>query len=625
MVKGRLTLKRELAAPAPVAPIGEFTVAQVWVDASVYHLDSPFSYLIPGNLADSISVGSLVMVPFHGREITALVVEVVALDSTSGLKSISKVLGGIPLFTQELINLIAEAAKRYAAHPFDLIRSAIPDRVISVEKEFTGHANSYVLEPGKSQRQFFQLPPHQERSLLMASKIVERSKIGGVLVVLPDSLEVNRLSKELSKLDLTHVVLDSKLPKSEQYRNFLQARIGEANVVIGTRSAVFAPVSNLRTLMIYNEGSEHLYERRSPGWNARDIALLRQREQDFDLLFVGYSPSSEVARLIDTGWIDYKRSRGKIKVATYAAEHGELLPSRAIPVIKKALNTGPVLFLVPLKGYAQAIRCAQCRTISRCLCGGAHEKLTLSAPISCNHCLAKVVEWRCVWCHSERVSMQSRGADRHQHELGLLFPGVKSVISTSDHLIDSVIEDGIVIATPGMAPQSKGGYSAVVFLEGNRFLNQPDMRANERVREMFFAHASLISPSGSIVLIQDEGHVISTALTTWNPSMAIHRELEERQSLALPPYVRAVKLIMEPSDISRLQSALTSAREEGRIPAETKILGPISIGDKSSLILTVPLETGEMLISTLHEFMRRRSVAKKSLPSLRIDPYSLSH
>lgn len=625
MVKGRLTLKRELAALAPVAPVGEFTVAQVLVDASVYHLDTPFSYLIPGNLANSISVGSLVMVPFHGREITALVVEIVALDSTSGLKSISKVLGGFPLLTQEIIDLIEEASKRYAAHPFDLIRSAIPDRVISVEKEFSARVNTYAIESSKSQRQFFQLPPHQDRSLLMASKIAERSRIGGVLVILPDSQEVERLSHELSQRNLTHSVLDSKLPKSEQYRNFLKARLGEASIVIGTRSAIFAPVSNLRTLMIYNEGSEHLYERRSPGWNARDVALLRQREQDFELIFVGYSPSSEIARLIDTGWIDYKRSRGKIKVGTYAAEHGELLPSRAIPVLKKALNAGPVLFIVPLKGYAQAIRCAQCRTVSRCLCGGAHEKLTLSAPITCNHCLAKVVEWRCIWCHSERVSMQSRGADRHQHELGLLFPVVKSSISTSDHLIESVIDGGVVIATPGMAPQSKNGYSAVVFLEGNRFLNQPDMRANERVREMFFAHASLISPSGSILLIQDEGHVISTALTTWNPSMAIHRELEERQSLALPPYVRAVKLIMEPSDISRLQTALTAAREEGRIPSETKILGPISIGEKSSLILTVPLETGEKLISTLHEFMRRRSVAKKSLPSLRIDPYSLSH
>ena len=625
MVKGRLTLKRELAPIAPIAPIGDFNVAQVWVDASVYHLDTPFSYLIPGNLSESIRVGSVVMVPFHGRDITALVIEIVSLDATSGLKSISKVLGKVPLLTQELIDLIVEGAKRYAAHPFDLIRSAIPDRVISVEREFAGHVDSYRIDSGKSERQFFQLPPHQERSLLMAEKIAERSKSGGVLVIIPDSQEVRRLSQELSKLNLSHVILDSKLPKSEQYRNFLRARLGDVEIVIGTRSAIFAPVSKLRTVMIYNEGSDHLYERRSPGWNARDLALLRQREQSFDLLFVGYSPSIEVGRLIDTGWIEYKRSRGKIKVATYAAENGELLPSRAIPVLKRALSSGPVLFIVPLKGYAQAIRCAQCRTVSRCVCGGAHEKLTMSAPISCNHCLSKVVEWRCVWCDSGRVSMQSRGADRHQHELGLLFPAVKSLISTSDHLVESLIEDGIVIATPGMAPQSKSGYRAVVFLEGNRFLNQPDMRANERVREMFFAHASLTSQTGTVLLIQDEGHVVSTALTTWNPSMAIHRELEERLSLALPPYVRSVKLIMEPSDISRLQSALTAAREEGRIPAETKILGPISIGEKSSLILTVPLETGEKLISTLHEFMRRRSVAKKSLPSLRIDPYSLSH
>jgi len=42
MAKGRLTLKRELAAQVPVAPRGEFTVAQPWVDASVYHLDNPF-------------------------------------------------------------------------------------------------------------------------------------------------------------------------------------------------------------------------------------------------------------------------------------------------------------------------------------------------------------------------------------------------------------------------------------------------------------------------------------------------------------------------------------------------------------------------------------------------------
>ena len=59
-------------------------------------------------------------------------------------------------------------------------------------------------------------------------------------------------------------------------------------------------------------------------------------------------------------------------------------------------------------------------------------------------------------------------ADYIPAQLGAMSLVVKSVISTSDHLVDSVIEDGIVIATPGMAPQSKSGYSAVVFLEGNR-------------------------------------------------------------------------------------------------------------------------------------------------------------
>jgi primosomal protein N' (replication factor Y) len=625
MSKGKLTLKRELAPRIALPPQGEFTVAQVWVDASVYHLDTTFSYLIPGNLTDQVKVGSLLTVPFHGRDVSALAIEIIAPESISGLKNISKVIGGVPLLTPEIIALISSAANRYAAHPFDLIRSAVPDRAVAVERELASLEDRYESVDGSSIREYFQLPPHKERSALMAMKIKERSDKGGVLMVLPDSTEVSRLSLQLNILNVEHVVIDSSIPKSELYSNFLKARLGVVNVVIGTRSAIFAPISKLRTVMIYNDGSENFYEKRSPGWNVRDIALLRSRVQDFDLLFIGYSPSSEVARLIDEQWVDYKRSRGKVKVNTFTPERGELLPSRALAPIKKALATGPVLFIVPLKGYAQAIRCAQCRTVSRCTCGGAHEKLSQSAPISCNHCLLKVAEWRCAWCHSERTSIQSRGADRHQYELGLLFPSVKSVVSTSEHPITSIVDSGIVVATPGMAPTTGDGYAAVIFLEGNRFLNQPDMRANERVREMFFAHAALTAQGGSILCIQDEGHSITTALTTWNPSIAIHRELEERKSLSLPPYVRAAKLTMDHSEITRLQGALLAAREEGRIPATAKILGPVSNGEKSSLIITVDVIEGDALITTIHEFMRRRSTSKKVLPSLRIDPYSLSH
>jgi hypothetical protein len=81
---------------------------------------------------------------------------------------------------------------------------------------------------------------------------------------------------------------------------------------------------------------------------------------------------------------------------------------------------------------------------------------------------------------------------------------------------------------------------------------------------------------------------------------------------------------MSESEIMRLKKALETAKSEERLPASSRILGPIPEGEKASLILTADVEVGEELISTIHEFMRRRSIAKKPLPSLRIDPYSLS-
>lgn len=620
----KLKLKREVASLPAVKPQGPFTVAQIWVDTGVFHLDGSFSYLIPGNLAAEVHIGSLVSVPFHGRELIGAVISLESPENYSGLKSISKVVGKIPLLTEGVIDLISSAALRYAAHPFDLIRSAIPDRMATVEKEFSYIEPTHNHSQRKSAQQYLQLPPSQSRSELIAQKIRALQGDGGVLVVLPDTQEVKSLYLALRELSIQPSVLDSQLPKSEYFKNFLEVRLGHKTIVIGTRSSIFAPVANLRSIIIYNEGSENLYERRSPGWNARDIALLRRHNESLDLYFIGYSPSSEVSRLIDEEWVEFKRSRSKIKVLSYQPTHGELIPSRALSSIKRSLESGPVLFIVPTKGYAQAIRCSKCRTISRCECGGAHVKISHEAPISCSHCAKVFPQWQCVWCNHLLPSLQSRGIDRHSHEIGLLLPGRAIHVSTQEHRVEEVISQGIVISTPGMAPPSTAGYSAVIILEGDKFLDQPDMRANERVREMYFAHASLGRNGASIILIQDEGHSIATALSTWNPVVAIHRDLDERKSLSLPPYVRIAHLTMATPDITRLKSALIASRDDARLPPTTKILGPIPSGEKSSLILSVDVSEGESLISTVHEFMRRRSASKKELPTLRIDPYSLS-
>jgi primosomal protein N' (replication factor Y) len=382
-VTGGLKLKRELVASQPQAPSIDLPVADVWVDSGVYHLDTPFSYVVPRNLAEQIQVGSLVSIPFHGREVLGLVILRRADDGSSGLKTISKCLGKYPLVTPPLIELIQQASIRYAAHPFDFIRSAIPDRVALVEKEFNLPVQPDSRVRGRGTNHYLQLPPAKSRALLFAGKVEAEAGKGGVLVLLPDVRELESLSRELDKKGLKHVALGSHLSKSDHYRNFLSILTGETRIAIGTRSAIFAPVHNLATVIVYNEGSEHFFERRSPGWNVRDIALIRSKIENFDLIFAGYSPSAETARLIDEGWIVFKRSRGKLKVSTFSQVHGELLPSRSIAPIRKALAEGPVLFVVPLKGYAQAIRCAKCKTISRCECGGAHEQKSASGGISC--------------------------------------------------------------------------------------------------------------------------------------------------------------------------------------------------------------------------------------------------
>jgi primosomal protein N' (replication factor Y) len=623
--KGGLTLKREVFRSEIVTQSSDLPVADIYVDAGVYHLDSLYSYLVPEKYSEVIGIGTLVSIPFHGREIVGIV-RTRRAGEVGGLKAITKPLGSIPLATGELLLLIEKLSMRYAAHPFDIIRSALPDRVATVEREFNENQTSHtVTKSGRRKQQYLQLPPAKKVEELLANKIIDQSKSGGVLTVVPDLRTLARLSHELQSRGITHITYDSSQAKSDLYRNFLQIRLGLSKIVIGTRNAVFMPVHQLSAINVLNEGSEHFYERRTPGWSVRDVAIIRGQIEGCNLNFIGYSPSTEIARLIDEEWIEYRRTRAKVKVDVFPSQFGELLPSRALSIAKKTLQSGPILFIVPLKGYAQAIRCAHCRTISRCECGGALEQRGKSSSISCSHCTKEYTQWRCSWCQHQVPALSQRGIERHLHEIAQLLPNVPVVLSTADHVLDFSPDKGIVIATPSMAPETDKGYAGVFILEGNRFLSQPDLRARERVRDLYFSHAALARDGAPIVLVQDEGDSISTALATWNPSSSIHGDLSERMQLQLPPYVRTARLTMEKSEITRLRTALEKSRDEGRIPASTKILGPIDEGASASIILSVPLHEGEMLVNTIHDFMRLRSASKKSLPSLRIDPYSLSH
>ena len=616
-----LRLKSEIAKSNSIGSSSDLPIARVWVDSGVFHLDGSFDYLIPDNLSPNVSIGSRVQVPFHGRELEALVIDRVKSSKEVGLKAISKVLSINSAATAESIELMAAVSTRWAAHPFDVVRSAIPPRVASVDKEIWIEPTPKKVKT-KASRVYLHIPPVVNQYDFLASYITNRARSGSILIVVPDSRSVSRVVQRFPHA----LVLDSALERSTRYRNFLNSRYGESQIVIGTRGAIFAPLSDLEEIVILNEGSEHHYEIRSPGWNVRDVAILRSMKSKVNLTFVGYSPSAEIARLIESRWVTFVGSKSRVEVIAYSQTHGELIPSRLVTVIRNAMKSGPILFLSPRKGYSQAITCAKCRNIAKCQCGGKLVKRGAGSVLECSVCAQVHPEWKCSWCHASVPFLLSRGSERFAFEIGAAFPGSKVIQSTSEMLVDDFNDSsGLVIATPGSIPQCKKGYSLVVVLEAERFLMQADIRAQERIRELFFSTAAHVSSQGKVAVIVSEDNPIIGALASWKPSLVSQRELRERQEVMLPPFSRAVTLDIDNSESQSLSKGLIKAQADGRLPKETKFYGPSRLKDGVDRIVALtPLENGDSFIALLHEFQRRRSASKKTLASIRIDPYSLS-
>ena len=608
----------------------QLPVARLWVDTGLSHLESTYDYLVPQSLDADVSVGVKVLVDFSGRKVDAFVIERMNSSEVGNLKFIDKVTSPVPLLSSEIIALVAAVARRWGALPTDVLSAAIPPRVVSVEKGLVTAGIEARVSKSKSptpSHSYYLFTPGEDPFHTMATWIKSRVSQGGVLVVLPELREVHSLMNELTTLDVDFSVLDASLPRSTRYENFLKVATGASQVVIGTRSAIFAPIANLQTIVVFREGSESHYERRTPGWNVRDVAIIRSQLGAIALTFAGFSPSSELSLLIESEAIALKGKRAKVDATAYPQIQGELLPDRIFTPIRSALKRGSVLFLVPRKGYSQAISCTSCRNIGLCECGG---RIYFGGPnkgFICSLCNLTTAEWSCKWCKKSSAHLLGRGNLRYAQEIGRAFPGFAVVSSDATNSIHQVEnQHSIVLATAGMAPVVSGGYEAVVILEGDNLFSQLDLRAHERAREAIMQSASLLSPSGKALVVIDNSHPIVAALSRWNLSPLLARELREREQTQLPPLVHAIVLELANSDTPTFISGITSSIKDGRIPNSTRILGPTQMdAEFSRVILTISRDHGQELFDFLVTYRKKRGIAKKSIPRMRIDPYVLSH
>ena len=197
MAAPRLFRLRAEVAAAPSGPVaGRLPVARVRVDTGVFHLDQLYDYSVPEKLSEFIVPGVRVQLPFGNRETEGIVIDRVVNPEKAGtLKVITKVLSPHPVATSTSFELIDRAAEFYCCNPWDLLRSAIPPRVASVDKELPV-VHQVSTNPKTKKNSVYQSfmpfsPPHEQ----IAEIVAEFNRSGSVLIVAPDEKDVDAIIK----------------------------------------------------------------------------------------------------------------------------------------------------------------------------------------------------------------------------------------------------------------------------------------------------------------------------------------------------------------------------------------------------------------------------------------------
>ncbi|MDQ0742896.1 primosomal protein N' (replication factor Y) [Clavibacter sp. B3I6] len=630
------------SADAPVRP----PVVRVMVDSPLPQLDRLFDYAVPEALRATCVPGVRVRVPLRsaGRVADGYVVGVGDGGGYDGtLSEVEQVVSPLPVLLPEIWALAREVADRQAGTASDVIRLAVPPRQVRVEKAHLAAletaaegdpaaaddapaadapvdpgalppVDGYAPEglaaavDGSGRLAVDAIPEVVELpggawagrwavTLAQAAARVLASGRSSILVV-PDYRDQDQLEAALAAHAPAGSVLrtDARQSGPDRYRSFL-AGLGDApRIVVGNRSAVYAPAPRLGLVALWDEGDPLHAEPLSPYAHARDVALLRSRQQATALVLLAHSRSTEVERLVAIGYLGtaspvVARPPRVIPTTSQTGDEGfarqARIPSGAWRAAKDAVEHGPVLIQVARPGYAPLVACRACRQAARCtVCTGPLGMSTATSTPTCGWCGHLAGDWRCANCGSDELRLVTIGAGRTAEELGRAFPGVQVVLADGERHVQEVdAESRLVVATRGAEPVAAGGYRAILLLDGERMLARESLRVGEDVLRQWSNAAALAAPRAPVMLVGVGGQV-ARALATWQQPRYAREELLERRALRFPPAVRA-------ASVEGLPDAVGAAVERLDGIAGVDVLGPVPTeGGKVRAIVRLDYASG---------------------------------
>jgi primosomal protein N' (replication factor Y) len=455
-----------------------------------------------------------------------------------------------------------------------------------------------------------------------------------------------------------HEVLGHGDGPEKRYRAFRRILRGVSRVVIGNRSAAFAPVQDLRLAILVDGDDDLLVEPRAPYPHIRAVLQARSATEHCALLLLSSSLGTEVAMLARTGYLhllepvpqpphevrpqirlmdEYLRSRE-------GPSGSSRMPREALAVIRRGLEHGPVLVQVPRSGYLPAVACTFCGTRCRCpTCAAALVMDGGGGILHCPVCGKREDGYRCPECHRTHLRALVIGAGRTAEELGRAFPEADLVVAggAQGPLADAQVPSrGIVVATPGAEPAYPGGsagsdgtvdgdapaedpgFAAAVLLDADalpaRAAYDADVEAVRRWRNAI----ALVRPArlgGEVLVVGTATLPAIRDLVAHRSGAFVERVLADRELLGLPPFTRVCELVGDRAAVRDYLSATS-------LPDGVEVFGPVDLPTDEDRITTravlrLPIGRSRELADAIRAGIAART-ARKAPGSLRarLDP-----
>ena len=403
----------------------------------------------------------------------------------------------------------------------------------------------------------------------------------GSLFLVPEISLTAQMTERLEKQFSDSVaILHSKLTDAEKRKEWTYIRTGEKKIVIGARSAIFAPVQNLKYIIIDEEHENTYKQDNNPRYHTKNVAIKRALiEGDVKVIFGSATPSFESyyqAEKNDIELVELKERFNNAKMPDYEIVDLNNTPDNFSKELLKEMSGAlerkeQAILILNRKAFANLLKCKDCGHIPTCPnCSISLSYYKYENKLKCSYCgYEKYFNGKCESCGSEKVMQIGTGTEKIEEEIKSYFPESRTVRVDSETVktkkdYEDIYNDfknykyDIMLGTQIIA---KGFHFPDVTLVGiinsDIILNFPDFRAGEKTFQLLTqssGRAGRGSKDGKVVIqtFNGENEVIQNTVTG-NYEGYYRKEMELRKILNYPPFGRLIIIVVSSEEEEELE------------------------------------------------------------------------